>query len=43
MQLSDEAVTTQEVKSWQGIHLLHFQGSSCSQKVRIFLAEKRIA
>ena len=43
MQLSDEAVTTQEVKSWQGIHLLHFQGSSCSQKVRIFLAEKGIA
>ena len=42
MQLSDEAVTTQEVKSWQGIHLLHFQGSSCSQKVRIFLAEKGI-
>lgn len=43
MQLSDEAITTQEVKSWQGIHLLHFQGSSCSQKVRIFLAEKGIA
>ncbi len=43
MQLSDEAITTQEVKSWQGIHLLHFHGSSCSQKVRIFLAEKRIA
>ncbi len=43
MQLPDETVTTQEVKSWQGIHLLHFHGSSCSQKVRIFLAEKRIA
>lgn len=43
MQLSDEAVTTQEVKSWQGLHLLHFQGSACSQKVRIFLAEKGIA
>ena len=43
MQLSDEAVTTQEVKSWQGLHLLHFQGSSCSQKVRILLAEKGIA
>ena len=42
MQLSDEAITTQEVKSWQGIHLLHFHGSSCSQKVRIFLAEKGI-
>ena len=40
MQLSDEAVTTPEVKSWQGLHLLHFQGSACSQKVRIFLAEK---
>ena len=43
MQLSDETVTTQEVKSWQGLHLLHFQGSSCSQKVRILLAEKGIA
>ena len=43
MQLSDETVTTPEVKSWQGLHLLHFQGSSCSQKVRIFLAEKGIA
>ena len=40
MQLSDAAVTTPEVKSWQGLHLLHFQGSACSQKVRIFLAEK---
>lgn len=43
MQLSDEAVTTQEVKSWRGIHLLHFQGSACSQKVRILLTEKGIA
>ena len=43
MQLSDETVTTQEVKSWQGLHLLHFQGSSCSQKVRILSAEKGIA
>ncbi len=42
MQLSDESVTTPEVKSWQGLHLLHFQGSACSQKVRIFLVEKGI-
>lgn len=43
MQLDPEQVTTQEVKHWQGLHLLHFQGSSCSQKVRILLAEKGIA
>ncbi len=42
MQLPDETVTTQEVKSWKGIHLLHFHGSACSQKVRILLAEKEI-
>ena len=42
MQLTDEQVTTLEVRNWKGIHLLHFAGSSCSQKVRILLAEKGI-
>ncbi len=42
MILSDEQVTTEEVKSWKGLHLLHFQGSSCSQKVRTLAREKRI-
>ena len=39
----DEAVTTEEVKSWQGLHLLHFRTSSCSQKVRVLLREKGLA
>lgn len=40
MILPDDHVTTEEVKAWQGLHLLHFQGSSCSQKVRVLLREK---
>jgi glutathione S-transferase len=43
MQLNDDQVTTAEVKGWRGLHLLHFQASSCSQKVRILLAEKGLA
>ncbi|MEM6626599.1 MAG: glutathione S-transferase family protein [Pseudomonadota bacterium] len=42
MILADDQVTTDEVKSWKGIHLLHFQGSSCSQKVRTLLHEKNL-
>lgn len=38
-----EDVLTEEVKSWKGLHLLHFQSSSCSQKVRVLLREKGIA
>ena len=40
MKLTAEQITTQEVRHWQGLHLLHFHGSSCSQKVRIALAAK---
>ena len=43
MKLDDGAVTTSEVKAWKGLHLLHFSGSSCSQKVRILLGEKQLA
>lgn len=35
-------IQTREVLSWRGIHLLHFAGSSCSQKTRIFLNLKGI-
>jgi len=42
MKLPDNQVRTAEVRNWKGVHLLHFQASSCSQKVRILLAEKRI-
>ena len=37
MQLHDQDIRTREVLDWQGVHLLHFSGSSCSQKVRIAL------
>lgn len=39
MIIPDESVSTEEVKNWQGLHLLHFQGSTCSQKVRLVLGE----
>lgn len=42
MILDDTQVTTEEVKNWNGLHLLHFQGSSCSQKVRTLLREKQL-
>jgi glutathione S-transferase len=42
MILADEQVATREVKGWSGLHLLHFSGSSCSQKVRILLGEKQL-
>ena len=41
--LKSEDILTREVLQWKGLHLLHFQGSSCSQKTRIFLALKRIS
>ncbi len=43
MQIPPEQIATTEVQGWKGLHLLHFQGSSCSQKVRILLAEKGLA
>lgn len=35
-------IHTPEVLDWKGVHLLHAPGSSCSQKVRIFLNIKNI-
>ena len=40
--LLDEDIKTPEVLDWEGVHLLHFAGSSCSQKTRIFLNLKGI-
>ncbi len=42
MLLDNKNIHTDEVKHWQGLHLLYFPLSSCSQKVRILLKEKRI-
>tara|TARA_R110001583_G_scaffold195215_2_gene370531 strand:- start:4149 stop:5015 length:867 start_codon:yes stop_codon:yes gene_type:complete len=40
--LADKDIKTREVLDWKGVHLLHFSGSSCSQKTRIFLNLKGI-
>lgn len=42
MKISADQVQTEEVLTWQGIHLLNFSQSSCSQKVRILLSEKGV-
>ena len=43
VQLIDADIFTREVLGWNGVHVLHFVGSSCSQKLRIFLNLKNIA
>jgi glutathione S-transferase len=43
VQLLDGDIKTREVLDWKGVHILHFHGSSCSQKLRIFLNLKRIS
>src|SRR5437868_8345457 len=43
VQLIDSDIKTREVLGWKGVHVLHFTGSSCSQKLRIFLNLKGIA
>lgn len=42
MQLDDRDIKTKEVTEWKGLHLFHFDQSSCSQKVRILLGELSI-
>ena len=42
VQLATDDITTQEVFDWQGIHLLHFSGSTCSKKIRMFLDYKHV-
>ncbi|MEM1114228.1 MAG: glutathione S-transferase family protein [Pseudomonadota bacterium] len=42
VQLAKKDITTPEVLDWQGIHLLHFSGSTCSKKIRIFLDYKNV-
>lgn len=39
MKLSTVDIQTKEVTQWQGLHLLHYSMSSCSQKVRILMGE----
>jgi glutathione S-transferase len=40
--LIDSDIRTREVLGWKGVHVLHFMGSSCSQKLRISLNLKGI-
>jgi glutathione S-transferase len=42
VQLVDGDIKTREVLEWKGVHILHFMGSSCSQKLRVFLNLKGI-
>jgi ganglioside-induced differentiation-associated protein 1 len=42
VQLIDSDIRTREVLGWKGVHVLHFTGSSCSQKLRVFLNLKGI-
>jgi len=42
VKLLDQDILTREVLDWKGVHLLHFAGSSCSQKARVFLNLKQI-
>ena len=42
VQLVDGDIRTREVLGWKGVHVLHYSGSSCSQKLRIFLNLKGI-
>ena len=42
VQLVDSDIKTREVLGWKGVHVLHYAGSSCSQKLRIFLNLKGI-
>ena len=41
VQLADADIKSREVLDWKGIHLFHFQASSCSQKTRVFLNFKQ--
>ena len=34
--------TTTEVLQWEGLHLFHFESSTCSKKVRTVLALKEL-
>lgn len=42
VELAASDVLTKEVLQWQGLHLFHFIGSSCSQKLRIYAGLKNI-
>ena len=42
VKIDSNDINTKEILEWKGLHLLHFRGSSCSQKLRIYLNLKKI-
>jgi len=42
VQLLDSDIRTRDVLGWKDVHVLHFAGSSCSQKLRVYLNLKGI-
>src|ERR1700730_9603579 len=42
VQLVERDIRTREVLGWRGVHVLHYMGSSCSQKLRVFLNLKKM-
>ena len=42
VKLAISDIKTTEVLNWEGLHLFHFMGSSCSQKTRIAFAAKGV-
>jgi len=42
VKLLDSDIRTRDVLGWKGVHVLHFSGSSCSQKLRVYLNLKGI-
>ncbi len=42
VKLATSDIKTTEVLDWEGLHLFHFMGSSCSQKTRIAFAAKGV-
>ena len=41
--IPSEQIKTKEILDWNGLHLLNFRTSSCSQKLRIYLNLKKIS
>ena len=41
--IPSEQIKTREILDWEGLHLLNFRTSSCSQKLRIYLNLKKIS
>ncbi|MEC7489856.1 MAG: glutathione S-transferase family protein [Pseudomonadota bacterium] len=42
VKLANEDIKTREILDWKGLHVFHFPFSSCSQKLRIFIALKGV-